>query len=188
MSAAKNRPVNLDTIRMLVLDVDGVLTDGRILVDENGVESKFFSIVDGHGIKMCKRSGLLVAFLSGRKSGPTKQQADELAVDYCLQGCLDKAASIKELEKLSGVTTGEMAYVGDDLSDLPVIRSVGFGAAVANAAEQVKQAADYVTTRTGGDGAVREIIEYILKKTGRWEGLMQRYLADSPKQPNDEKI
>jgi 3-deoxy-D-manno-octulosonate 8-phosphate phosphatase (KDO 8-P phosphatase) len=184
VSAAKDKQTKLDAIRMLVLDVDGVLTDGTIVVDERGGESKFFSVLDGHGIKMWKRAGLLTAFLSGRKSGPTRQQAKELAVDYCLEGCLDKAASITELERMSGVATSEMAYVGDDLPDLPAIRCAGFGVAVANAVEEIKRAADYVTTRRGGEGAVREVIEYILKKTGRWEGLMERYLAGSPKPPD----
>lgn len=188
MIAAKDKQTKLDAIRMLVLDVDGVLTDGTIVVDERGGESKFFSVLDGHGIKMWKRAGLLTAFLSGRKSGPTRQQADELAVDYCLEGCLDKAASINELVQLSGVAVEQMAYVGDDLPDLPVIRRAGFGAAVANAVEEIKRAADYVTTRKGGEGAVREVIEYILKKTGRWEGLMQRYLADLPEQQDGDRV
>jgi 3-deoxy-D-manno-octulosonate 8-phosphate phosphatase (KDO 8-P phosphatase) len=184
VSAAKDKQTKLDAIKMLVLDVDGVLTDGTIVVDEKGGESKFFSVLDGHGIKMWKRAGLLTAFLSGRKSGPTKQQADELAVDYCLEGCLDKAASIRELERMSGVAAGEMAYVGDDLPDLPAIHCAGFGAAVANAVEEIRRAADYVTTRKGGEGAVREVIEYILKKTGRWDGLIQKYLADLSKLPD----
>jgi 3-deoxy-D-manno-octulosonate 8-phosphate phosphatase (KDO 8-P phosphatase) len=164
---------------MLVLDVDGVLTDGTIVVDERGKESKFFSVLDGHGLKMWKRAGLLTAFLSGRKSGPTKQQADELKIDYCLECCIDKAACLKELAKTSGVALGEMAYVGDDLPDLPAMRLAGFRVAVANAVEEVKQAAEFITKRTGGQSAVREVIEYILKKTGKWDALMQRYLADS---------
>ena len=188
MSARRDKQTKLDKIRMLVLDVDGVLTDGTIVVDEQGNESKFFSVLDGHGIKMWKRAGLLTAFLSGRKSGPTKQQAKELAVDYCLEGCIDKAASIRELVQMSGVAAGEMAYVGDDLPDLPAIRCVGFGAAVANAVEEIKRAADYVTTRKGGEGAVREVIEYILKKTGRWDCVLQRYLADLPEQQDGDRV
>ena len=188
MSAAKDKQTKLDAIRMLVLDVDGVLTDGTIVVDEKGGESKFFSVFDGHGIKMWKRAGLLTAFLSGRKSGPTRQQANELAVDYCLEDCTDKAASINELVRLSGVAVEQMAYVGDDLPDLPVIRRAGFSAAVASAVEEIKCAADYVTTRRGGEGAVREVIEYILKKTGRWEGLVQRYLVDAPRPPGNDGI
>ncbi|MBE3040103.1 MAG: HAD hydrolase family protein [Chloroflexi bacterium] len=165
---------------MLVLDVDGVLTDGTIVVDSQGRESKSFSIIDGHGIKMWKRAGLAVAFLSGRESAPTKQQAKELAVDFCLEGCIDKYACMLELMQTSGVSAGQIAYVGDDLPDLPVIRCVGFAAAVANAVDEVKRAADYVTKRKGGEGAVREVIEYILKKTGRWNGLVKRYMADPP--------
>ena len=107
---------------MLVLDVDGVLTDGTIVVDSQGRESKFFSVLDGHGIKMWKRAGLKVAFLSGRESAPTKQQARELAVDFCLEGCIDKYACLLELMQTSGVSAGQIAYIGDDLPDLPVIR------------------------------------------------------------------
>ena len=98
------------------------------------------------------------------------------------EGCIDKYACLLELMQISGVSAGQIAYVGDDLPDLPVIRCVGFSAAVANAVDEVKQAADYVTKRKGGEGAVREVIEYILKKTGRWDGLVKRYMADSPGQ------
>jgi 3-deoxy-D-manno-octulosonate 8-phosphate phosphatase (KDO 8-P phosphatase) len=164
---------------MLALDVDGVLTDGTIVVDSQGRESKFFSVLDGHGIKMWKRAGLAVAFLSGRESAPTKQQAKELAVDFCLEGCIDKYACLLELMQTSGASAGQIAYVGDDLPDLPVIQCAGFSAAVANAVDEVKQAADYVTKRKGGEGAVREVIEYILKKTGRWDALVKKYMVDS---------
>jgi len=180
--------MKLDAIKMLVLDVDGVLTDGTIVVDAEGRESKFFSVLDGHGVRMWKRAGLAAALLSGRVSVPTKQRAKELAIDFCLEGCHDKLASLRELMRASGISASEMAYVGDDLLDLPVIRCVGFGAAVANAVDEVKEAADYVTVRKGGQGAVREVIEYILKKTGRWEGLMQRYLADSAERPDADKV
>ena len=176
MKASPKKQKKLDAIKMLVLDVDGVLTDGTIVVDSRGNESKFFSVLDGHGIKMWKRAGMQTAFLSGRKSGPTKQQANELSVDYCLENCKDKLACLRKLLRLSGLKAGQIAYVGDDLPDLPVFRSVGFAAAVANAVDEVKQSADYVTKRKGGRGAVREVIEYILKKTGRWEKLLQRYI------------
>ena len=167
----------LDAIKMLVLDVDGVLTDGTILVDSRGRESKSFSIIDGHGIKMWKRAGLKIAFLSGRASATTKHQAVELAVDFCLNGRRDKLKGLKELIKMSEIPAGQIAYVGDDLPDLPVIRCVGFAAAVANAVDEIKQAADYVTKQKGGEGAVREIIEYILKKTGRWNAIVKKYAA-----------
>ena len=167
--------VNLADIQMLVLDVDGVLTDGTIVVSGDGSESKAFSALDGHGIRMWKRAGLKVAFLSGRMSEPTKCRAEQLEVDHCLQGCLDKLPALEKLLQQLGLLPSQVAYIGDDIMDLPVIRHVGLGVAVANAVDEVKQQADYVTTRPGGSGAVREAIEYILKETGRWPELMKRY-------------
>jgi 3-deoxy-D-manno-octulosonate 8-phosphate phosphatase (KDO 8-P phosphatase) len=164
-----------NAIKMLVLDVDGVLTDGTIVVDAKGGESKFFNAQDGHGLKMWKRTGLKTAFLSGRKSPPTKQHAKEYEIDFCLEGKRDKLAGLKELEKMSGLAPEEMAYVGDDLPDLPPMRCAGFSAAVVNAVDEVKADADYVTKNGGGSGAVREVIEYILKKTGKWDEIMKRY-------------
>ncbi len=171
----------LDTIKLLVLDIDGVLTDGRVLIDSRGRESKSFSIIDGHGIKMWKRAGLQVAFLSGRKSSTTKYQAKELSIDFCLEGRKDKLKGLKELIKMSKTPAEAIAYVGDDLPDLPVMRHVGFSAAVEDAAREVKRFADYVTEEEGGEGAVREVIEYILKKTGRWDDLIKRYKGDFKK-------
>jgi len=165
----------LADIKFLVLDVDGVLTDGTVIINGDGSESKFFSTVDGHGIKMWQRAGLKTAFLSGRSSVPTKLRAEQLGIDYCLQDCIDKLPWLEKLLVQAGASAEETAYVGEDLLDLPVIRCVGFGVAVANAAEEVRRCADYVTVRQGGDGAVREVIEYILKSTGRWQELMKRY-------------
>lgn len=167
---------DLADIEVLVLDVDGVLTDGTIVVNGDGSESKFFNVLDGHGIHLWRRAGFKVAFLSGRLSQPTKHRAEELEVDYVLQDCHDKLDALKEFLEQHALTPESIAYVGDDLPDLPVIRYVGFGAAVADAVDEVKQYADYVTTRPGGKGAVREVIEYILKETGRWPELMRRYL------------
>lgn len=186
MRRGRQKQTKLKAIRMLVLDVDGVLTDGRIVVDERGRESKFFNVLDGHGIKMCKRAGLMVAFLSGRASAPTKQQAKELKVDFCLEGRRDKLKGLRELMRMSGVSLEQIAYVGDDLPDLPVIRCAGFGAAVANAVDEVKDAADYITKRKGGQGAVREVIEYILRKTGRWDGLMKKYVEGPAGRPGPD--
>ncbi len=167
---------NLANIEVLVLDVDGVLTDGTIVVNSDGSESKFFSVLDGHGILLWRRAGFKVAFLSGRLSQPTKHRAEELEVDYVFQDCHDKLDALKEFLSQQGLTPDRIAYIGDDLPDLPVIRYVGFGVAVADAVDEVKRYADYVTTCPGGKGAVREIIEYILKETGRWPELMRRYL------------
>jgi 3-deoxy-D-manno-octulosonate 8-phosphate phosphatase (KDO 8-P phosphatase) len=167
---------NLAHIQLLVLDVDGVLTDGTIVLSGDGSESKAFSALDGHGIRMWKRAGLKVAFLSGRMSEPTKYRAEQLEVDHCLQGCLDKLPTLEKLLQQLGLLPSQVAYIGDDIMDLPVMRHVGLGVAVANAVDDVKQQADYVTTRPGGSGAVREAIEYILKETGRWPELMKRYV------------
>jgi 3-deoxy-D-manno-octulosonate 8-phosphate phosphatase (KDO 8-P phosphatase) len=172
------RKLDLANIQLLVLDVDGVLTDGTLIINADGSESKSFNTLDGHGIKMWKRAGLKVAFLSGRGCESTKHRAEQLDVDYCFQNCYDKLPILEELLEKSGIQKEAVAYIGDDLTDLPVIRYAGFGAAVANATDEVKQYADYVTSRAGGSGAVREVIEYILKKSGKWQQLMERYLPN----------
>jgi len=174
---AESRQTDLSKIEMLVLDVDGVLTDGTIIVNGDGSESKFFNVADGHGIRLWRRAGLKVALLSGRMSAPTSVRAEQLEVDHCLQDCHDKLCALKELLVEAGLESEQVAFVGDDLPDLPPIRHVGFGVAVANAVEAVKVQADYVTERKGGDGAVREVIEHILGKSGKWDELMQRYQA-----------
>jgi len=168
---------NLADIQMLVLDVDGVLTDGTLVINEDGGESKFFCSLDGHGIRMWQRAGLKVAFLSGRQSASVRHRAEQLEVEYVFQNCLDKLDALKKFLEQIGLSADKVVYVGDDLPDLPVMRYVGFGAAVANAVDEVKRYADYVTLRKGGDGAVREVIEYILKSTGRWDELMKKYLS-----------
>lgn len=178
MKKSNRKRVNLKAIKLLVLDVDGVLTDGTIVVDDRGRESKFFNALDGHGIKLWKRAGLKVAFLSGRTSPPTQQHAKEYEIDFCLEGRRDKLAGLNELVEMSGFAAGEMAYVGDDLPDLPAMRRVAFSAAVADAIDEVKAAAKYVAVRGGGKGAVREIIEHILKKAGRWNELLKKYFNE----------
>jgi len=169
----------LDKIKMLVVDVDGVLTNGNILVDGQGRESKSFSIVDGSGIKIWKRAGLKIAFLSGRYSPATSQQVKELSIDFCINGTKDKLKEFNKLTKKSRIPAKYIAYAGDDLPDLPVILNAGFSAASANASDEIKKYADYVTKKKGGQGAVREIIEYILKKTGRWDAVLKKYMAAS---------
>ena len=176
MSFHQMNKANLAAIQLLVLDVDGVLTDGTLIINGDGSESKSFNSLDGHGIRMWQRAGLKVAFLSGRASEATRYRAEQLQIDYCLQDCHDKLPAMEKLLKQSGLSQEATAYIGDDLPDLPVIKYAGFGVAVANAVDEVKQYADYVTTHQGGSGAVREVIEYILKNTGKWQELMKRYL------------
>ncbi len=168
---------DLGAIELLVLDVDGVLTDGRVIIHSDGSESKCFSILDGHGIRLWQRAGLKVALLSGRRSQATTRRAEELDISHVIQDCHFKLPALNQLLTTLGLSAEKVAYVGDDVMDLPLIRCVGFGVAVANAVEEVKEQADYVTTRPGGQGAVREVIEYILKRSGRWHALMERYLT-----------
>jgi len=167
---------NLADIQLLALDVDGVLTDGTIVINGNGSESKFFNVQDGHGIRLWLRAGLKIAFLSGRASTPTEIRAKQLGVEYVFQDCHYKLPEVEKFLRQQKLSPKQVAYIGDDLPDLPVIRYVGFGVAVADAVDEVRQNADFVTTRPGGAGAVREVIEHILKDAGRWEELMKRYL------------
>ncbi len=167
---------DLTKIKLLVLDVDGVLTDGAINIDSRGVESKRFNVQDGHGIKLWQRCGLETAIISGRTSAVVEFRAKELEIKYVRQGCKEKLPPFEELLKLIGFTAEQTACVGDDITDIPLVKRAGFGVAVANAVAELKSCADYVASRPGGCGAVREIIEYILKNTGRWDELMKKYL------------
>lgn len=167
---------DLRDIQLLALDVDGVLTDGAIVVNADGGESKFFNVLDGHGMRMWLRAGMKIALVSGRVSAPTKYRAEHLGIEHVLQDCHHKLPAIQKLLGELQLSPQQVAYVGDDLPDLPVIKYVGFGVAVANAVDEVKREADYVTTRPGGGGAVREVIEYILKQNGKWHELMKRYM------------
>jgi 3-deoxy-D-manno-octulosonate 8-phosphate phosphatase (KDO 8-P phosphatase) len=168
---------NLSEIKLLALDVDGVLTDGTIVVNSDGSESKFFNVQDGHGIRLWLRAGLKMAFFSGRASPPTEICAKQFGIEYVFQDCHDKLPVLEKFLQEQHLSPQQVAYIGDDLPDLPVIRYVGFSAAVTNAVDEVKQYADFVTTRPGGAGAVREVIEYILKNNGKWQELMTRYLS-----------
>jgi 3-deoxy-D-manno-octulosonate 8-phosphate phosphatase (KDO 8-P phosphatase) len=126
---------------------------------------------------MWRHAGLEVAFLSGRQSGPTQRRAEQLQIAHVIQDCHFKLPALQELLAALGLEANRVAYIGDDLPDLPPIRFAGFGVATANAVDEVKAHADYVTARPGGQGAVREVIEHILKKSNRWQPLMERYLT-----------
>lgn len=167
---------NLSNIKLLILDVDGVLTDGTLVINADGSETKFFNSLDGHGIKMWKRIGNDVAILSGRLSEPTTYRAKQLEIEHVFQDCHDKLPFLKEFLDQIKLAPEQVAYIGDDIVDLPSMRYVGFSIAVANAVDEVKEHADYTTKLPGGSGAVREAIEYILKNSGKWQELMKRYL------------
>ena len=172
---SKQANTDFSKLKMLIMDVDGVLTDGGIIVNSDGRESRRFSVLDEHRIKMWLRAGLLCAIISGKESQCTSVFAERLGIDYVLQGCKKKVEAFETLLEKSSLSFNEVAYIGDDLVDLPLVRRSGFGVAVANAVEEVKGEADIVTKRSGGDGAVGEVIEYILKKRGQWDELVERY-------------
>jgi 3-deoxy-D-manno-octulosonate 8-phosphate phosphatase (KDO 8-P phosphatase) len=165
-----------DDIKLLAMDVDGVLTDGGIFLHHDGTESKRFNLLDGHGIRMWHRAGLKTAFISGRITQATAHRARQLEVTHVFQDCHEKLPVFEELLAKSGLKASEVAYMGDDVMDIPLLRRAGFSVAVANAVEEVKQNAAYVTSLPGGSGAVREAIEHILKNAGKWDELMKRYL------------
>ncbi len=162
-------------IKILILDVDGVLTDGRIFIDENGLEIKAFDVKDGHGIRMAQRVGLKIAFLSGRVSKTVIKRAEELGIVDVLQGVFFKLEGYEALRVKYQLEPEEIAYVGDDVVDIPVLKRVGFSVAVPDAVPEVKEVVHYITRLPGGRGAVREVIDLILKIQGHWNNTMERY-------------
>jgi 3-deoxy-D-manno-octulosonate 8-phosphate phosphatase (KDO 8-P phosphatase) len=170
-SAADGRALAaaLARVRLLVLDVDGVLTDGTVLLDAEGRESKAFSVRDGAGIALLRRAGVEVALLSGREAACVAHRARELGIRECEQGVREKVAAFERLAARLGVAPEECAFVGDDMIDLPLMRRVGVAAAPADAAEEARRAARLVTAAPGGRGAVREVAEAILRAKGVWE-------------------
>jgi len=159
-------------VRLLILDVDGVLTDGSLYFDAKGEALKVFHVRDGHGIKMAQRAGIEVAFLSGRRSDAAYHRARELGVNRFHEGLRDKVAVLEEIMAALKIQYPEVAAVGDDLVDLPHLRRVGLAVAVADAAAEVKAAAHWTTSLPGGKGAVREVCDLLLKAQGKWEEIV----------------
>lgn len=155
-------------IKLLLSDVDGVMTDGGLTFDSNGVESKTFSVRDGLGIRLWQRMGGDFGIITGRLSPIVEQRANELDIQLLKQGIGDKLPVLKDIAEERGIPLEAIAYIGDDLPDLPAIQAVGLGVAVADAAAEVREGADWVTKTAGGHGAVRELVEMILKSSGRW--------------------
>jgi 3-deoxy-D-manno-octulosonate 8-phosphate phosphatase (KDO 8-P phosphatase) len=165
----------IEAVSVLIMDVDGVMTDGKIIIDDLGNETKHFNARDGHGIKLLMRAGIEVYLLTGRKSQVVEHRAHELGVRDVYQDSKNKGESLDSIFNEKGLSGDVVAYMGDDIVDIPVFRKVGFSVAVADACEEVIKIADYVTEKKGGDGAVREVCEMILKVQGRWESVVSRY-------------
>lgn len=169
-------------VKLLVLDVDGILSNGQIIYDANGVETKAFSVQDGVGIKSLARYGILTAIITGRSSPMVDKRATEIGVDYVVQGRDDKLIALNELlsslDPALNITAADCAYMGDDLPDIKALQTVGFAATVPNAHSEVINRSDMVTTRTGGNGAVREICDLILKGHGHYQEFIGQYTLD----------
>src|SRR5207249_1735200 len=165
-------------IEMLVLDVDGVLTDGCIRYTDQGAEIKAFHVRDGSGLKLWTTLGKKAGIITGRRSVIVQRRADELGIQAVVQGADDKKAALVQMLKSLGVTPEQACAIGDDIVDLPILRTCGLAVAVADACLEAKEDADYVTKAVGGRGAVREVIEWILRAQGRWAEAIARYRND----------
>jgi 3-deoxy-D-manno-octulosonate 8-phosphate phosphatase (KDO 8-P phosphatase) len=162
-------------IRLLILDVDGVMTDGKIIIDDVGNEVKHFNVRDGHGIKMLMKYGIDVVLLTGRRSKVVEHRAKDLGISEVHQGAHDKLSIFEAILRSKALRHENIAFVGDDIVDVPVLKRAGFSVAVADAAEHVKKCVDYITHNPGGAGAVREVCEMILGAQDKWGDIVTRY-------------
>jgi 3-deoxy-D-manno-octulosonate 8-phosphate phosphatase (KDO 8-P phosphatase) len=162
-------------IRLLLFDVDGVLTDGSIAVSADGSESKSFNIRDGTAVVLAHRAGLMTGLLSGRHSEATSRRAEQLQIGVVVQSATDKLEAYEHLLREHELSDGEVAYMGDDLMDLPVLARAGLSAAPADAVEEVRARVHWVSTAGGGRGAARELVELVLRAQGRWAALVAGY-------------
>ena len=165
----------LKNIELLLLDVDGVMTDGGIIYDASGVETKRFNVRDGHGIKMLQRYGIQVGIITGRTSIVVDLRARELGIELVYQGALKKLESYEDVKARTGLGDTRIAYMGDDIIDVPVMRRVAFAASPQDGLDEVRAVAHYVASRSGGRGAVREVCDLILKGRGVWDEVVARY-------------
>ena len=163
-------------IKLLLMDCDGVLTDGRLWLTEEGDDQKSFNTRDGLGLSLLHREGLRSGIISGRNSRAVTRRAQELGIEFVRQGDPDKIEAFQQILQQAGVDENEVAFIGDDLNDIPIMQRAELAVAVADAAVETLSVAHYVTQARGGQGAVREVIELILKSQGRWSDLIDNYL------------
>ncbi|MCR4413871.1 MAG: HAD hydrolase family protein [Thermoguttaceae bacterium] len=166
-----------ESVELILADVDGVLTDGRVVLNNQGIETKQFHIRDGMGIRLWQKAGYRFGVITSRSSQVVKMRAAELGVGIVRQGATDKLATLQQILDELGLAPPQACYIGDDLPDLPAVRAVGLGVAVADACPDLREAAHYVTSLPGGAGAVREVVELILKTQRRWDDVIQPYRA-----------
>jgi 3-deoxy-D-manno-octulosonate 8-phosphate phosphatase (KDO 8-P phosphatase) len=164
-------------IKLLILDVDGVMTDGSIILDDKDNEFKVFNVRDGHGIKMLRKVGIKVALITGRRSRVVERRAEELGIKDVYQGIFKKSVVYESLLKKYNCTDEETAFMGDDIGDIVLLKKVGLSAVPADADEDAKKCAAFISTKNGGRGAVREFIDLILKSSGLWQKVSGEYLG-----------
>ncbi len=167
-------------IRLILSDVDGVMTDGKIIYDEHGMETKAFCARDGFGIRLWIKAGGLFGIVTGRSSSVVERRSGELGSHVLMQDIKDKASAVREISARLGVPLEETAFIGDDYPDLPALKIVGFPAAVADAAEEILESSVWVSDFAGGAGAVRQLIETLLKARGEWEDAIRFYRGGTP--------
>jgi 3-deoxy-D-manno-octulosonate 8-phosphate phosphatase (KDO 8-P phosphatase) len=163
----------LKQIKVILFDIDGVFCSGDITYLDNGTELKTFNVQDGMGITLARMAGLKTGIITGRKSHIIERRAEELKIDYLSQGSFNKLEPYSEIKHKYNIEDQEICYIGDDVLDMPILNLVGFSVAVANAREEVKAICDYVTVSPGGRGAVREVIDLILKRQGKYDELVE---------------
>jgi len=162
-------------IKLILLDVDGVLTEGSIIFGESNQELKIFNVQDGVGIKLAQAAGIQIGIVTGRTSEVVKRRADELEIEILYQGQQDKIEAYEQIKNDFCLADDQIAYVGDDLNDIKLLQKVGLSFAVSDACNEVKEVVDYIVKRCGGRGAVREVVEFILKGQGKWPALIVKY-------------
>jgi 3-deoxy-D-manno-octulosonate 8-phosphate phosphatase (KDO 8-P phosphatase) len=164
-------------IRMMIFDVDGILTDGSLHFGADGEVMKTFNVLDGHGIKLLQQSGVLTAIISARSSPIVLKRAADLGIAHVMQGIHDKGLAFEELLRQTGIAAADCGFVGDDVIDLPILSRVGFAASVPNGHAEVRSRVQYVTQATGGRGAARELCDLILRAQGNYEAALAPYLS-----------
>lgn len=171
--------VDPQNIKLMAFDVDGVMSDGKVIYTDDGAEIKAFNAQDGLGLVVARAAGVKIAVITGRKSPVVERRFTELKVSHLVMGCLDKTSALKEICEKENITLDEVAYVGDDLNDLGCMSIVGFPMTVANGRPENKERAAYITEAHGGNGAVREAVEYILKAKNLWEKVVERFITET---------
>ncbi len=170
-----NLKEKIEKIKVVCLDVDGVLTNGKIILDDTGREIKSFDVRDGLGIHLLRKAGIKTAIISARSSAAIDLRARDLRIDRVYQNAYPKDEAFEDMSRFFQVEDYEVCFIGDDLPDICIFKRVGLAIAPRNASFEAKQAADYITTRCGGEGAVREAVELILKNKGQWESILNNF-------------